>query len=69
MNILNHFGIRTQFIRKDPKSYNRTTKIIKDPEWNEYQVKLYIDGKHQKSADYHTRDRDDAEKTAREMEK
>lgn len=46
----------------------RTTKIVKN-EWDEFEVRLYEDGKMVEGATYHTSDKDDAEETAKEMVK
>lgn len=46
---------------------NKTAKVYKDSEWGEHRVKLHIDGKHQKNADYHTDDKEDAVGTAKKM--
>jgi len=41
-----------------------TVKTYKDTDWNEYRVKIFIEGQHQQDADYHTDDKDDALSTA-----
>ena len=46
---------------------NKTAKVYKDYDWNEYRVKHFIGGKHQKNADYHTDDADDAHTTAKKF--
>ena len=43
---------------------NRTTKVYRDAEWEEYRVVFYIDGKKQPDADYHTDDKKDAYRSA-----
>lgn len=43
-----------------PRGYD----IYRDAEWDEYRVRFYINGKHQKDADYHTTDKQDAYDTA-----
>ncbi len=43
---------------------NKSAKIHKDSEWNEYKVSHYVDGKHKHKADYFTDDKDDAHGTA-----
>jgi hypothetical protein len=42
----------------------KTAKIYKNPGSGEYQVKHFLDGQHQKKADYFTDDKDDAHGTA-----
>lgn len=42
----------------------KTAKIYKNPDSGEYQVKHFIDGAHQKKADYFTDDKEDAHGTA-----
>lgn len=44
---------------------NRTAKVYRNIDWNEYVVRFYCDGKHLPDADYHTDDKDDAKVTAR----
>lgn len=44
---------------------NRKATIHRDAEWDEYRVKHHVDGVHQKDADYHTGDKDDAHMTAK----
>ena len=44
---------------------NNTAKVYHDNEWGEHRVKFYEGGKHQKNADYHTDDKDDAHATAK----
>lgn len=41
--------------------------VIKDDHWDEFRAELWIDGEHQKNADYHTDDRTDALHTAKHM--
>lgn len=45
----------------------KTTKTTYNREYNEYRVRLFIDGIHQAGADYFTNDREDAEHTAAHM--
>lgn len=40
-------------------------RVCLDTEWEEYIVRFYKDGKHIKSADYHTEDEADAIATAK----
>lgn len=42
-------------------------KIYRDVEWEEFVVKLYVNGVYQSKADYHTDDKSDATSSAREM--
>jgi hypothetical protein len=42
----------------------KTAKVYKNPSSGEYQVKHFLDGQHQKKADYFTDDKDDAHGTA-----
>lgn len=42
----------------------KTAKVYKDADWGEYRVKHFVDGVHQKEADYHASDKDDAMDTA-----
>lgn len=46
---------------------NAMAKVYRDPEYNEYQVKLSVGGIAQADATYFTDDRDDAMKTANSM--
>lgn len=46
---------------------DKMAKIYWDRDWHEHRVKLFHGGVHQKEADYHTPDRDDAEGTAHVM--
>jgi hypothetical protein len=39
---------------------NRKATVHKDRDWGEYRVKHHVDGKHQKEADYHTDDKEEA---------
>lgn len=48
---------------------NRTVYVLLDTEWDEYRVELWIDGEHQKAADHHTDDKQDALQTAALMVK
>lgn len=43
---------------------DRTAKVYKDEDWNEFRVKFYIKGVHQAGSDYHTDSRSDALQTA-----
>ena len=43
---------------------NRSVKVFRDTEWNEYIVRFYIDDEYQEEADYHTDDKQDAVDTA-----
>lgn len=45
----------------------KTTKVYWSSVFQEFTVKLYVRGVHQKDADYHTSDRDDALGTAQAM--
>lgn len=47
------------------KDTNRKAVGVYDEDLDEWCVKFYIDGKHQKRADYFTNDRDDAVGTAK----
>jgi hypothetical protein len=47
----------------------KTTKIVRDSVWQEWVVKLYINGNHYKPADYHTDCKQDAIATAKVMVK
>lgn len=42
-------------------------KVRKDTDYNEYRVELHSDGVHQKDADYHTDDKEEAHHTAKAM--
>lgn len=44
---------------------NRTAKVYKDPEWDEFVVQFWVDGEHLKDADYFTDDKADAQGTAK----
>lgn len=52
-----------KLIHTDSKG-NRSAKVYRDHEYNEYRVKHFTDGKHHKKADYHTDDKLDAMSTA-----
>lgn len=39
---------------------DRSVKIYRDTDWNEFRVEFYVNGKHQVDADYHTDDKQDA---------
>jgi len=39
---------------------DRSVKIYRDTDWNEFKVQFYLNGKHQADADYHTDDKQDA---------
>jgi outer membrane protein assembly factor BamE (lipoprotein component of BamABCDE complex) len=39
--------------------------VHRDAEWDEYRVQFHKDGVHQKKADYHTDDKEDAHSTAK----
>lgn len=43
---------------------DRSARVYRDTDWNEYRVKFYQEGQHQAGADYHTDDQADAEDTA-----
>lgn len=47
----------------------RVAKIVLDEDYEEFQVKLWVDKKFQKNATYHTDDLDDAVGTAKAMVK
>lgn len=42
-------------------------KVRRDRDWNEWRVELHTDGKHQKKADYHTDDKEEAHANAKAM--
>lgn len=46
---------------------SKVTKIVWDEEYEEFQVKLWVDKKFQKDATYHTDDLQDAVGTAKAM--
>jgi hypothetical protein len=52
-----------KLIHTDSKD-NRSAKVYRDHDYNEYRVKHFTDGKHHKKADYHTDDKLDAMSTA-----
>lgn len=41
--------------------------VFRNFHWEEFRVELWIDGEHQKAADYHTDERTDALQTAQHM--
>lgn len=47
------------------KDGKKVAKHYRDAEWDEHRVKHFIDGVHQKNADYHTDDKSDASGTAK----
>jgi hypothetical protein len=52
---------------KKHENGNKTAKVYKDNEWDEYRVKHYTGGKHHSDADYHTDDVDDAHASAKKF--
>ena len=46
---------------------DKTAKVYRDSEWDEYRVRLYIHGELHAGADYHTGDKADAIATAAAM--
>lgn len=54
----------SKYISEDGK---KVTKILWDQEYEEFQVKLWVDKKFQKEATYHTDDLEDAVGTAKAM--
>lgn len=48
-------------------SGNAVATIYRDPDWEEYCVKLKVAGVHLSAADYHTGDYEDAQATATTM--
>lgn len=44
-----------------------TVKISHNEEYNEYRVRLFVDGAYQAGADYFTDDKQDAKETAKHM--
>lgn len=53
---------------RDGKTPNKAmTRVYFDDEWDEYTVALFVDGKKQQNATYHTADEADAYSTARVM--
>jgi hypothetical protein len=59
---------RTGYTQSDkPEWQERTCKVYRDNEWNEWRVILLINMHEVKGADYHTDDRQDALDTARRM--
>lgn len=65
-NILRETTSLTEGLRliKTFQHGNRTAKIYRDVEWEEYRVRFYVDGKYEgEAADYHS-DKDDAIDTA-----
>lgn len=46
---------------------NATTKTTYNKEYNEYRVRLFIDGSYQAGADYYTDNKEDAKSTAKNM--
>ena len=43
---------------------NRSIKVYRDTEWNEFLIQFFENGQHQADADYHTDDSEDAHDTA-----
>lgn len=43
---------------------NRSIKVYRDTEWNEFVIQFFENGQHQAEADYHTDDKEDAHDTA-----
>ncbi len=59
-------GIR-KIWESDGRNLCRAVKVYRDSEWNEYRVRLYIDGRLHAAADYFTDCKSDALATARAM--
>jgi hypothetical protein len=53
------------FVPQTPTTPPSFARVYRDSEWDEYQVRLMVDG--QASSTYHTDDRDDAFATAEAM--
>jgi hypothetical protein len=51
-------------LRKTYENGNKKAKVYSNPEWQEHLVKFYVNGVHQKKADYHTDHSEDAHNTA-----
>lgn len=43
---------------------NRSIKVYRDTDWNEFLIQFFENGQHQSDADYHTDDSEDAQDTA-----
>ena len=43
---------------------NRSIKVYRDTDWNEFLIQFFENGQHQADADYHTDDAEDARDTA-----
>lgn len=52
-----------RLIEKHSNGLGDEVKIYKDSDWGEFRVKHFENGKHQKDADYHTDDLEDAKST------
>jgi hypothetical protein len=48
----------------ETRAEHRKAVVLRDEEWDEYRVRFYLGGKHQRKADYHTTDESDARGTA-----
>lgn len=55
------YGVSTPLrLKKTYSAGERTSKVYRDPDWNEYRVKHFVDGAHRPDSDYHTDYAEDA---------
>lgn len=52
------------FTRVCNENHTREARVYYHADWQEYVVRFYINGKHQRKADYHADDKQDALDTA-----
>jgi hypothetical protein len=57
-------GLRLTATHKNADG-SRVAKVYRDAEWDEHRVTFHKNGVHNKNADYHTDDKDDAHRTAK----
>jgi len=61
-NMLSEMRLNGTHTSEDGK---KVAKVYRNAEWEEWVVRHHVDGKHQKKADYHTNDKNDAHDTAK----
>jgi len=59
------YGVSTPLrLKKTYSAGERTSKVYRDPDFNEYRVKHFVNGAHRPDSDYHTDDAEDAHDAA-----
>ncbi|NMG45542.1 hypothetical protein GPA22_17650 [Aromatoleum toluvorans] len=59
--------MKNEYVFETLKDNQTRVYIIRDDDWDEYRVELWLNGEHQTAADYHTDDALDASQTAENM--